>query len=908
MDAPSCCQARSRVAGSSCTSALWLWLLLAVSQVRQHVCQAAAEEGACSETLRTKCEQVLAISKAIGKTECEYQRSYYQCMLLEGCYYLSDGCRDEDDKLVACSGLCEAEPLLDTCFDERQLPPPEDYHLCPHIPKASVTTLPPTLADFLSAPAIPYTITVWTLFRAGASTDPFSMLPTIMPEALRLAMGRILGLNPLAIIVVLPIGTNKASLSLDGADIPPVWTEQTSFMSFNIHIRNLSNYARVEQQSKLFLLGGDGNEQQVRAQLEQTESILAEALNATIPVNTNLKVSQIQIAGRQGLTREFPVAVRTTTELVTTTPIDEALKIVLWRAWRVRCMEGVVHRWEIAELDLWEDRCPEDGGQMRLRPNEDLKAITSGSFNESSHPIDYAFDGDPNWQRTAWLSECSGCKAGSVWFGLDSGTKFLVDKAFRVACVHIRQGLSLTSQCGRIAVEATDNLVDWEVRGEIVNLGDEQSLCVLRTARDFPLLQCGVMDDGCGGQIQFGNCPGHAEVCDNGFCVCSGRSKAADPQYADWECGTTGDGCGGTLSFGACNASRNATCVNNYCKEDISAASYWRLVCMGDTVGRWIVREVEFHVDGLCTIHQDVFVDVRSSGSYYSDLPVMNAFDGDTLTSWASECRVCDAMEAWVSIHFSEAVVIRCVKLIQDPRTTAQCPRLTLQYSDDGEYWKERYRYGFNGMTVGEVMNLQADMDETMDPKDLDPAERFGYYWRLACMQEMDVPWGIYEFDFFDDEGCSNSLRSAVAEVIHSPSASWPAANAYDQSDDTIWVSKCGRCDLAETFQEQVNCKCQEGEAYIGLRFKRPVIIRCVVASQLTEGAGLCPVLGVHFSDNINEVNPWTLRTTSEGNTNNVRWTLPGAKPKNEFELVRSSHAIRLRGALATLAAVSIQW
>eukprot|EP00434_Breviolum_minutum_P044292 symbB.v1.2.039546.t1/scaffold6622.1/size16656/2 len=124
-----------------------------IPTLTQSTCNAAAA--------LQKCEQVEKISIASQATPCEYRRVFYNCMLLEGCYY-NAACR-QDQNAVVCSELCEAETILPTCVHEQNLPPPQDYHLCPHIPKDLVSTQAPTLDDFLAAPALPYTLTAGRL-------------------------------------------------------------------------------------------------------------------------------------------------------------------------------------------------------------------------------------------------------------------------------------------------------------------------------------------------------------------------------------------------------------------------------------------------------------------------------------------------------------------------------------------------------------------------------------------------------------------------------------------------------------------------------------------------------------------------------------------------------------------------
>lgn len=785
---------------------------------------------------RSMCNQVVSIAQAAGKSECQYRRDFYECMRRGGCYYLAGTCRDVSGREVDCAVLCEAEALLDTCRDLRDLNPPQNYHLCPHITKDMLTTQPPTLADFLAAPGLPFTLTVWTTFRAG-SDDPAKFLPEILPKALSLCLGQMLGVNPLAVILTQPVGHDRAALTLPGELPPPVWTEHTSFIAFNIHVRNETDKLRVQIAAQQALLGGTAtSETEIRSILKVTELLLSETLNQSTPPGVTLLVSQLQIRGKQGLVTEFPRPTGTTQVPTTTTPVALALQVKKMRAWRIRCLDGVVYRWQIRELQLWADRCPEFGGTMIFGPNAVFAAMNSSSYS-NKHSVQQAFDSN---LETSWLSECAGCPPGTVWIGLDAG---LLNLSFRVACVTLTQGVTASDQCGRIGVEASNNLIDWESRGQTQGLGPSKSFCVQKTHEDYPLLNCGVLDDGCQGQINLGTCAGSQEICQSNRCVCTSRLEVANNMFAGWQCGTAADGCGGVLDFGRCN-NETSFCFKHVCKEDMYAAFYWRLVCMGETVSRWVVRELHFHVDGLCTLHQNYYRSVLSSGSMYSHKPASHAFDNDMSTSWVSQCRDCRPGEAWLSLKFYEKVTIRCVHLMQDLKLKGQCPKFMLQYSDDAQLWLDSYRFGFNGLPIGGDTKLQAELDER-SVKDVELPVRFAQYWRMMCVSEMDRQWGVYEIEFFDNEECTSPLRAAANGILSSHSSSWPNSNVYDQSEHTIWKSKCGQCETSTL----LSCKCAKGEAYIGIKYSRPVIVRCARIIQLDAGPGSCDVITLQFSD-----------------------------------------------------------
>lgn len=834
--------------------------------------QVAASASCDANAALSKCEQVEKISIASGAAECEYRRVFYTCMLQEGCYY-NPACND-GFTAVHCSELCAAEPLLATCVETPNRPAPQDYHLCPHLPKDLVTTAPPTLEDFLAAPALPYTFTVWISFRAVESADPASLLPALLPAAIGKSLGSFFQLDPLA-VVVQEMSHSKGALTLPGSVAAPTWTQHTSFISLNIHIRNVSDIQRMQTLVDSTLVGSFQTE--ARDGLDALEERLAQELDSVFPEASNLQLARLQIQAITGLTSDFPALAETTTELTTTTEVPK-LQLQRWNAWRVRCMEGVVYRWEVAELQLWASDCPAPSSAHTDRPHllrgAGYRAISSPSFAEFLP--ENAFDGEPNLQRTAWLTACVGCSSGETWIGLQG------EEPFRVACVVLWQGQSGTSMCSRTVVEASDSLTTWEVQGEMDELNEVQTLCVPRRPQDFPDLNCGTLADGCGGEVRFGDCPGLRQLCESNRCVCQGRFEVSEPRFQGWDCGSYEDGCGGSLRFGLCDNSTNTTCVNHRCKDDVFSAAHWRLVCTAQTVGRWMVREVRFHTDGLCVIPHTTFRRATSSGSQYADFPAVMAFDGEAETTWISSCHGCPARKAWLALEFQTRVVVRCVRIHQSSRTSQQCASLSLEYSDDGLTWTERYKYGSAGNTIGEQEQLEADMDAIFVPEDVFVEQRFAYQWRIACLERLQVPWRIREFDFFDDEECSNSLRGVVSEIFEASPSSWPASNAYDRNEQTVWRTQCGECNQAVGD----TCACTPGQAYIGLRFLRRVRPRCVVVHQPEEGKGLCKTLAVQLSDSLGlQLDTWISRKDFE----NVGSTLVGALPPRASSSLETS-------------------
>lgn len=526
-------------------------------------------------------------------------------------------------------------------------------------------------------------------------------------------------------------------------------------------------------------------------------------------------------------------------------------------------------RWELNEVEFWSDNCPWDKGKYKLLPADfsnfsNLSVISSGDLVDPCCSAKQAFDGLARTDftdGTAWVSDCRSCGPGQAWIGFDAGTM----TRFRVACVVLQQGRDATSQCERIVVEASNDpdSPSWAIRGEISGFGVDKYRCIARTREDYPLLECGAFDDGCRGTINFGDCPGHQEVCENNRCRCTRRDEESDLRFADWECGTTPDGCNGTLDFGTCPGS-NATCTNNVCKDDNFKASMWRLLCESGTVGRWWIRELEFHQEGLCLQPIKSYRKSISSGSYDASHPERHAFDGNAGTFWMSDCRKCRANGAWIGIDFGRQLRVACVRLHQHESTINQCQRVILEYSDDGTKWKERYRYGFGDYSLHSDEELTGKLDDENSDSELRPPKRMANWWRVVCDVTLEPRWGIYELDFYDDEACTSSLRRGIKSIVHSRGSTWSAENALDWRPETLWKTGCG-----SPCNGGVCKKCNRGKTYLGVQFEKLVIVRCVKLHQLEgkdellPGGGLCPKIILQFSLT-GGGNEWLMRDTFE--------------------------------------------
>eukprot|EP01043_Picozoa_sp_COSAG02_P018093 COSAG02_NODE_835_length_16654_cov_52.747569_9_plen_2865_part_01 len=82
--------------------------------------------------------------------------------------------------------------------------------------------------------------------------------------------------------------------------------------------------------------------------------------------------------------------------------------------------------------------------------------------------------------------------------------------------------------------------------------------CTPQTATSCGVHECGVKDDGCGGTVDCGSCPG-SQRCEANACVCEPRACHAQ----SFACGLQTDGCGNPLDCGQCPSGQ--TCQLGAC-------------------------------------------------------------------------------------------------------------------------------------------------------------------------------------------------------------------------------------------------------------------------------------------------------------------------------------------------------
>lgn len=846
----------------------------------------------CAADSLRKCEQVGVIGKALGKEECAYRRDFYSCMLSDGCYDLPNACLGANQHPTSCRAACEAEPGVYSCV---ATDPAQDYNLCPHITKAMAGRPLPSADELASATPLPFTVALWTSFDRGLhGLYPDSVVPLFLPAVARYSLATVIGLYQAELIVEEPIAFRNLATSTTDFGRPPAWAQQTSFFVFTVLAVNDGTQDARRTQIVKALVAPAVNRSMLEAAVKRD-------FNFAIPQNGNLTLLEVRVSVITGRVDEFPqVTTSATTTTHTTTP-DPAFVLRKWSAWRLVCVDPVVYRWEIFELQFFADGCPTRGGgheplAVRTTPAGDSKLgllpRSSGSLS-GVDGFDFSvfktFDGVYRGLNASWVSSCRACAAEEAWVGL------YADEAlpFSAACVVIRQGLSPTGRCSRLALEvlpSTANISNESAflrRGIYDTSGAVISLCVPYVHQDYPLLECGVIDDGCGGALDYGQCPGYGYDCAANRCSCSRRAKESDSRFVSFQCGAFSDGCEGVLDFGTCaDAGFIAACVDHVCMEEDPQATRWRLVCASGLLGRWWVHELMFHSEALCEAEsaQSGLAATISSGTFDSTHPMLHAFDGNSATFWASQCLSCTPGAAWLGVDFGVPVKVACVRLIQDIRTFQRCTQLVLQYSNDGVLWIERYRYGFGTHVIGVDEKLQVDTDvRVRDTTDLSPLHRSTLFWRIACATALKVQWGIYELNFYDDATCRKSVRQGIARYVQVAPSSYPVENAFDGKEHTLWKSKCGRCD-----GDSPCTKCARSEAYIGAVFSVPVNVMCIRVHQAE--LGMCPDIHLEFSMTGSEES-WTTKSIfKDAPADAVLPATKGVGPESDRAWRRSSY------------------
>eukprot|EP00439_Symbiodinium_sp_Y106_P064301 s209_g10.t1 len=225
----------------------------------------------------------------------------------------------------------------------------------------------------------------------------------------------------------------------------------------------------------------------------------------------------------------------------------------------------------------------------------------------------------------------------------------------------------------------------------------------------------------------------------------------------------------------------------------------------------WRVQEVEFHTQSNC----DALAEGQPiASSALPTRPIENAFDGDAATdsAWVAGCpqEGCPPGQ-WIGLLLEAPASFQCIRIYQASGSLLGNPFSEVlridRWAGSFDGWEPSRTFGavnpLSGGQWSDLIVLPAEAKFSMQSLE----------WRLVSESSMTRHWAVAELSFFDNVECQ-------FPVFGTASASGEAANrfataAFDGQVDTFWWS-----------QEAPG----RGEAWLGLSFSTPLIIRCVQA------------------------------------------------------------------------------
>lgn len=273
--------------------------------------------------------------------------------------------------------------------------------------------------------------------------------------------------------------------------------------------------------------------------------------------------------------------------------------------------------------------------------------------------------------------------------------------------------------------------------------------------------------------------------------------------------------------------------------------------------------------------------DLCSDGTAIADSasnPAANAFDDNTGTAWiplnrysANQNGVC-----YIGYDFGAGVTkhIRRISFTQTGQAANCMPSVKVQRSDDGAAWTDV------ATAAVSTTPLQAAIIDL-------PVSQAARYWRLLAITNLEngYGWNVAEVEMYSyvapstvGTGSTTIQQTAYVNQIIGGTAlssgayggSWPASNAFDGSEGTLWISAQAGGGLT-------------GVAYIGYDFGAAKTIRRIVCKQLSTGV---TSLLVQKSD---DGAAWTTVTTQNGVTASNVFEIPDGHTARYWRLLANS-------------------
>ncbi|CAJ1358188.1 unnamed protein product, partial [Effrenium voratum] len=170
----------------------------------------------------------------------------------------------------------------------------------------------------------------------------------------------------------------------------------------------------------------------------------------------------------------------------------------------------------------------------------------------------------------------------------------------------------------------------------------------------------------------------------------------------------------------------------------------WRISNFDRILGSWRVYELELSENEDCAAplsgesvnSNPALLSDAQKAACWMDLGscAENAFDSKVETGWQSSCSPCDQRNAWVGLRFSQAVGIKCFRILQSEDVMHRTDAVELAEWMGDEWVTRRFESGVGGGT----WNRRPSGVSTM--------------WRLLSIVETDRPWTVTGLAFYMDD------------------------------------------------------------------------------------------------------------------------------------------------------------